>query len=192
MHKLEFRTSRPVSIEAREDAPPRLSGYAAVFYREGVPETEYRPFEGRIERIAPGAFAAAIDRGDDVRAVFNHDSPLLGRTRSGTLELREDETGLFYSAELPDTQGARDIAALVKRGDISGSSFMFTVDDEHRDDSGDDEIREIRSVTLYDVGPVIFPAYEGTSVTARSVGYLRYEQRVARLEQMQRALTRKR
>ncbi len=175
--RLEYRNTLPVAVETREDGPSRLVGHAAVFYRQGVPETEFRPFEGWVERIRPGAFRAAIERKDDVRAVFDHGDLLLGRTKSGTLRLSEDDTGLRYEVDLPNTNGAKDLVELIQRGDISGSSFKFIVDEQDISEDGDETVREIRSVSLFDVGPVIFPAYEGTSVTARSRDHLLAQQK---------------
>lgn len=168
---LQFRNSRPVEYRANTR---RMTGYAAVFYRENQPGTEYIPWEGHVERIANGAFAAALERGDDVRALFNHDSDqVLGRLSAGTLALAEDDTGLRYEIDLPDTTIGRDVRELVQRGDITGSSFAFRCnewEDERRDDV---MIRTIQSVELVDVGPVTFPAYEGTYVESRSAEALR-------------------
>jgi HK97 family phage prohead protease len=152
--------------KASEDAPPSISGYAAMFNEETVIAGLFR------EAIAPGAFAAAV-KDDDVRALFNHDSNIvLGRTKSGTLTLREDDKGLFYDVNPPNTQAANDVRELIQRGDVSGSSFGFTVEDETWDDSevkrGKLPLRIIRKASLFDVSPVTFPAYEATSVSARS------------------------
>lgn len=165
---------------ADESANGQLEGYAAVFHSEGDPGTEYElwsdPSMRAVERIARGAFRNAIQEGDDVRALLNHNSDaLLGRTMSGTLRISEDDQGLAYSVDLPDTQLGKDVAELVGRGDISGSSFGFIVEQESwREDEIEGgmrlAIRTIESVRLLDVGPVTYPAYGGTSVaSARSV-----------------------
>jgi HK97 family phage prohead protease len=164
--------------EAR-DGPGTIEGYAAVFHAEGDPGTEYELFSDEgvkaIERIAPGAFRDAIERPDDCRALFNHEpDQLLGRTASGTLRVEEDERGLKYSIDLPDTQAGRDTAELVARGDITGSSFGFVVDrqtwSEQASEDGGPTVatRTIESVRLLDVGPVTYPAYSGTE--AKSAG----------------------
>ena len=148
-----------------------IVGYAAVFNQETV-IGRYFPFR---EVIAPGAFAEAI-KTDDVRALFNHDPNLvLGRNVAKTLRLEEDSTGLRYEIDLPDTTAARDVKTLIERGDVSGSSFAFEIvssDDEEWDDSpvkdGKLPLRTIKKMSLYDVSPVTYPAYEGTSVSARS------------------------
>ena len=162
-------TSQPVQIEEREDGGKRLTGYAAVFYRAGDAGTEFQLWEGFRERVSPAAFDRAMKEKHDVRAAFNHDSDhVLGRTTSGTLRLSTDKIGLKYQVDLPDTQIGRDVAELVSRGDITGSSFAFEILSEKRSKDGGTEIRSIEDVRLFDVGPVTYPAYEATSVALRS------------------------
>lgn len=149
-----------------EGETPTISGYAAMFNEETVIGGWFR------EVIAPGAFTEAV-RGDDVRALFNHDSNIvLGRTKSGTLRLTEDTKGLFYDVTPPNTQAANDVRELIMRGDVSGSSFGFTVEEENWDETpvkrGLLPLRTITKASLFDVSPVTFPAYEATSVSARS------------------------
>jgi HK97 family phage prohead protease len=140
----------------------RLGGYASVF-----DQTADLGIFGQ-ERIARGAFDAAL-KTSDVRALWNHD-PLyvLGRSSAGTLRLSVDEHGLEYEVDLPDTQYARDLRQLVERGDITGASFGF-VPGEHTWNE-DRSVRTHTSVRqLVDVSPVTFPAYEGASTEARSI-----------------------
>jgi uncharacterized protein len=162
---------RPVELRANEGAPSTIVGYAALFNEETVIGSYY----GFREVIAPGAFADAITN-DDVRALFNHDvNIVLGRNVSKTLRLEEDETGLRYEIDLPDTAAARDVKTLIERGDVSGSSFAFRVEADEDDEwdytpvkDGLLPLRTIRKVSLFDVSPVTYPAYEGTTVSARS------------------------
>jgi len=165
------------------DGGATISGYAAVFNSE---TTIGGGFFGFREIIAPGAFTDAIPR-DDVRALFNHDpNMLLGRTVSGTLTLSQDKRGLKYAVDLPDTAAARDVRTLIKRGDVSGSSFGFIVTEDDWDESevkaGKLPLRTIRSVELYDVSPVTYPAYPKTSVSARSRAQAAIEGRPMRLQ----------
>lgn len=153
----------PVTVRAEGDAKT-LTGYAAVFNRETVIGDFFR------ETIEPGAFRATLST--DVRGLFNHDpNQVLGRTASGSMTLTEDETGLRYAITPPDTTLGRDVLALVARGDVTGSSFGFTV---KRDSwtrpakAGELPLRTIHEIDwLRDVGPVTFPAYTETSVQAR-------------------------
>lgn len=152
-------------VEARQDGDVRqLSGYAAVFNTVTDIAGLFR------EQIAPGAFTEAVTR-DDVRALFNHDANfVLGRTASGTLSLREDAQGLRYDVTPPSTTWATDLMVSVSRGDITQSSFAFSVDDESWEyPAGVLPLRTIRKATLYDVSPVTYPAYASTSVSARAV-----------------------
>ena len=160
-----------VAIEERADGPGRIVGYAARFYN-GDSGTEYELAPGIVERIMPGAFDAALKRQDDVRALFNHDpNLLLGRTKSGTLELEQTTRGLRYRIKPNDeTSVTKDVRSHISRGDVTGSSFAFTIDEEGWRKEGDVEVREIRNLRLYDVSPVTYPAYEATSVGVRATG----------------------
>ncbi len=175
MAEQQTRDSFVEGIEVREGKagePETLGGYAAVFNQEtiidGPDGTRWR------ERIAPSAFTDAIGR-DDVIAAVNHDHKLLlGRSRSGTLTLSADAHGLRYSVRLGKTTVARDAVESVRRGDLAGSSFKFALSKdsvrvvERATTAGDMPLLEITKVKLIDVGPVTFPAYEGTSVGLRS------------------------
>lgn len=175
--EMERRTisSELSRLEIREDGqPPRIEGYGAVYFRAGDPGTEYRLWADTYERIMPGAFDEAVKA--DVRSLFNHDpNIILGRNRgnAATLRLTPDTTGLRYSVEPPQTALIRDqVLEPIRRGDVSGSSFMFrptkvTWVEEDRDGRTVD-IRELHAVELFEVGPVTFPAYEATSTGVRS------------------------
>ena len=180
MNKIQRRNSpMPVSLkraDGEEPMPKQITGYAAVFYDQADPGTEYvlMEYDGRqvVERIMPGAFDGVL--ADDVRCLYDHETDkLLGRTKSGTARISSDAKGLAYECDLPDTSLAEDLAALIARGDISGSSFAFTV-------AADgyswltEASRDIRVITkierLYDVGPVTYPAYESASTGLRGAG----------------------
>ena len=139
-------------------------GYAARFNSDSQP----LPF---TERIMPGAFAKTLRSKRDVRLFVNHDSGrLLASKRSGTLRLEEDEKGLRVEADLPDTQEARDLKELMRRGVVDSMSFGFTVPRGGDDWSEDGSRRELREVTLHEVSVVTgFPAYEATSAAVRSL-----------------------
>lgn len=162
-----FTVLQTASVEVREDAEPKIAGTAAVFY-DGTPATEYELWADVKERIMPDAFAGALDRPDDVRALFNHDSSaVLGRTPD-TLTLSTTKIGLRYEVLPPDTATARDVMEYLRRGDVSGSSFQFKVTDEVWRVEDKVEIREVLGVELFDVGPVTFPAYDATSAGLRA------------------------
>lgn len=153
-------------IETRDDGVRHLIGHAAVF------NSLSEDLGGFREQIAPGAFADAINS-DDVRALFNHDANfILGRNRAKTLTLAEDSRGLAIDILLPDTQTVRDLVlAPIERGDVSQMSFGFSVRPGGQDWAKDDEgrvIRTLKKLRLYDVSPVVYPAYPETDVAVRS------------------------
>lgn len=152
-------------IQQTENEPLKIIGYAARFNE--LSEEMW----GMREKIAPGAFTEAIGK-SDVRALWNHDpNYVLGRTKNGTLQIREDEQGLFYEVTPPDAQWARDLVESIKRGDVDQSSFAFTVDVEQWDESGNPVVRTIVKVReLYDVSPVTYPAYPTATSGVRSLG----------------------
>lgn len=154
--------SEPVNIEVEERDGKQIrkvSGYAAVFNQLSRNLGWFR------EKIEPGAFDNVLD--NDVVALFNHDPNfVLARTISKTLTLSVDERGLKYEFQAPDTTAGNDLVELLRRGDVQHSSFAFTIEDEKWED--DDEQGEIRTVLkvkrLYDVSPVVYPAYTQTDV----------------------------
>lgn len=154
----------PVEAEFRADEETGvISGYAALFNST----TELWGFR---EMIAPGAFTKTIKDGADVRALFNHDpNYVLGRTKAGTLKIWEDERGLMYEISPQDTTVGKDLVSSIKRGDISQSSFGFTIEKEDWEiREGEPDLRIIREARLFDVSPVTYPAYEDTTVYSRS------------------------
>ena len=161
-------------IEIREhNGKAVIEGHAAVF------NTLSQNLGGFVESIAPGAFKKTIQEAD-IRALFNHDESLvLGRNRSGTLDLAEDNTGLYYRIQPPDTTYARDLMKVLERGDVSQSSFAFqTIDDEWGLTQQDFPQRTLLEVKLYDVSPVTFPAYTDTdSSVSRAAALARLAKR---------------
>ncbi len=156
----EKRTMGTIEVREAEGDEMVLEGYAAVFNSE----TDLGAFR---EVIKPGAFDDVMN--NDVRALINHDPNLvLGRTTNGTLKLEQDERGLKYRVELGRQQYAKDFYESVKRGDISQSSFAFTIDKQSWN-----EERTVRSVDkvrqLLDVSPVTYPAYSAATVQARDL-----------------------
>jgi len=166
--KREYRNLAQAQLRAKAGGKG-IEGYAAVFNRPS------EDLGGFTEKIMPGAFSDCLAKDPDVRALFNHDPSLvLGRTTARTLQLDEDDKGLHFSCDLPDTQPARDLLTSISRGDISQCSFGFTVNkqkfSEEKDPDGDVAlIRELHAVDLFDVSPVTFPAYPQTSVDKRSL-----------------------
>ena len=160
--KSEVVEKRSYNGEARAVEGRTVEGYASVF------NSMSEDLGGFREIILPGAFKNAL--GDDVRALYNHDSNyLLARTTSGTLELKEDDKGLYYRFDMPNTSYGNDLLELYRRGDLTQSSFGFTVEkDSWRMEDGQ-HVRYIESVSsLFDVSPVVYPAYTAASSGLRS------------------------
>ena len=163
----------PIALEERSGLQPKIRGLAAVYGMRS------RDLGGFVDVIEPGAFDHLIDRrrstaAEDVVALWNHDgSQLLGRTSAGTLSLWSDARGLWYEVDpIPNTTLGRDLVEHLKLGNIRGSSFAFTVDEQDQGYSRDADgttVRTIRKVSgLYDVSPVTTPAYPDTTAAVRS------------------------
>jgi len=144
-----------------------FTGYAAVFNSESEP----LPF---IERIAPGAFANSLSSRNEIKMFVNHDTTrVLASKRAGTLRLSEDSHGLRVEADLPPTTDGKDLAILMKRGDVDSMSFGFSVPSGGDTWSPDGATRELREVRLHEVSIVTaFPAYTATSAGVRSLDNL--------------------
>lgn len=153
-------------LELREEDGKQkivIRGHAAVFNQLSEDLGGFR------EQIAPGAFREALEKGDDVRALFNHNPDyVLGRSGAKTLSMAEDTRGLAVEIAPPDTQFIRDVLiAPMERGDITQMSFAFSLRPNGQDWAQDDEgrwIRTVKNVRLYDVSPVTYPAYPQTDV----------------------------
>lgn len=164
--RIERRTYADAQLRALGgDATPKLTGYAAVF------NVVSADLGGFTEIIKPEAFREAVAR-DDVVCLLNHDrNVVLGRTSAKTLALEEDDVGLRFEAVLPDTQAARDLHALVSRGDVRHASFAFAVDERGRHWERGPQGERLHVVTrvarLLDVSIVTVPAYSQTRVDAR-------------------------
>lgn len=163
--KMEYRSFDFGEVEVRQEdgVAPKLVGHAAVFNVLSEDLGFYR------EKIAPGAFRKTI-READVRALFNHDPNfVLGRTKNGTLKLKEDDIGLYVEITPPNTQWARDLMETIRRGDVDQMSFGFQVVKEDWEEDNEKTTRILKEVKLFDVSPVVFPAYSATDVQVRSL-----------------------
>ncbi len=159
---LETRTLIRTPEVRATDSGRTIGGYAAVFNSRAN-------IGGYFEEvIAPGAFDDALMQ--DVRALVDHDTGrVIGRTKAGTLRMKQDDMGLAVEIDLPDTTDGRDLATLIERGDVSGMSFGFVVTKEMWDETMEPPMRTIQALDLHEVSVVAFPAYDDTSIAMRSL-----------------------
>jgi HK97 family phage prohead protease len=144
-----------------------VHGYAAVY------DVLSEDLGGYREQIAPGAFAGVLDA--DVRALLNHDpNEVLGRTKSGTLRLFDEQRGLRFELDLPDSPLGENMRSAIRRGDIDGASFRFEVGDE----AWNGDVRTVKSVkALRDVSLGTYPAYEEATIELRTKPHNRKEEK---------------
>lgn len=162
MSKIETRNF-DAEFEVREIADGMtFVGYAAKF------NSRSENLGGFTEVIEPGAFARSLKSRNDVKLLVNHDTGrVLASTRAKTMRLVEDNVGLRVEADLPNTSDGRDMAELLKRGDLSSMSFGFNVIKDSWSTDGTE--RTLKSVRLFEVSIVAFPAYAATEATVRGL-----------------------
>jgi len=166
---IERRFIRGAQLRAKQGDKPGIAGVASVYNQQY--DTGWM-----VETIKPGAFTRVLSETPDVRCLFNHDpNNLLGRTKSGTLRLSDASDGLHFECDTDsESRVGADVQRMVERGDLDGCSFSFSVAKqswrEEKNAAGEfvyyRDIEEIDE--LGDVGPVTYPAYDGTSVAARA------------------------
>lgn len=161
-----FRLTR---AEGDDAEPGRLlSGYAAVFDSP----TRIDSWEGRFDEvIARGAFARTINASTPVVQFDHGHHPAIGSLPiAGPPTLSEDKRGLWVEAEMHKAELFEPVREAIASGAIKGMSFRFSVVKEEWDESDGREVplRRITEVRLYELGPVVFPAYTDTSVGVRS------------------------
>jgi HK97 family phage prohead protease len=167
----DFRTKFTVTRDEKTPEERTIEGYFALY------EDETELFDGVYEIISKGAFDKTIN--SDVRALWNHNTQyVLGRSKNGSLKLQADEKGLFGTIKLPNTQYADDLYELVQRGDIDQASFGFNINDEEIEELASGGYRwRLKEVDLHEISVVTFPAYENTTIQARSKQIELIEQR---------------
>lgn len=164
----DFNIQHRAAENEGEDGEMIIEGYAAVFDSETLIGDESFGFYEKIDREA---FDGANLK--DVPLKYNHSDavPILARTRNKSLELSVDEKGLFISAKLIDTQDCKDMYKRIKAGLIDKMSFAFTVKEAGEEwEKGNPPHRTIKKFDrIFDVSVVDTPAYEDTSIYARSL-----------------------
>jgi len=173
LSKIEQRINT-TQFEIREEGDGmHFRGYAALFDSPSEP----LPF---TERIRKGAFKRSLNSRNDIKFLWNHDSgEILGSTRAKTLMLTEDEYGLRVEGMLPNTSRGRDVAELLRRGDVDAMSFGFSVPQGGDTWSNDGSERTLKSVRLHEVSVVAWPAY---TATAGTVSVRKFEETAKRAE----------
>ncbi len=183
MATVEKRNLTTNSVEIREDEAGNrtLTGYAIKWEMKSV-TMGWRRFREQFKR---GAFTESLTNEDQL-ALWSHDtSKVLGRTKNGTLRLFEDEIGLRFELDLLDTTLGDDAYKTIKRGDVDGVSFGFSMLKQEWDEADPDNvIRTITKAKLLEISPVAFPAYPDSEVSARSSDP--YEQHVLEKRNEQR------
>ena len=164
--------SVPFTLRANEGDGRTLDGYGAVF---DTP-TRIDSWEGRFDEvIRRGAFAKTLKERTPVIQFDHGHHPMIGSLPIATPErITEDAHGLHVVARMHEAPVFEPVREAIASGAITGMSFRFQVVKEEWDESDalDAPVRTITEVRLFEVGPVVFPAYEATSVGVRSVAHM--------------------
>lgn len=171
MAKYQTRSLSGLKTREAENDQMIIGGYFVVF------NTWTELWDGYYEQVSPKAFEN-VDL-TDIRALINHnDGLVLGRTKSNTLTLRVDDKGLYGEIKVnPNDQDAVNLYERVKRGDVDQCSFGFQITEEEWEDTAEGYRSTITGIKLFEVSVVTFPAYEDTSVSARSKDILNFRKR---------------
>ena len=185
LNKTETRELLTNRIEIREDDDGKrtLTGYAVKWEKKSKVLGYFRKFR---EQFRKGAFADSLEK-DDQRFLWSHDtSKVLGRTKNGTLRLEEDDIGLRFELDLPNTTLGNDTYESIKRGDVDGVSFGFRVESDEIHEPDDDlPLRTVTKARLLEVSAVAFPAYPDSEVSARGYDPLKvYQDELEEREQL--------
>lgn len=188
MDKTELRElTQEIEIREDDDGTRTLSGYAVKWEKKSHVLGYFYKFR---EQFQKGAFTESLQN-DDQRFLWSHDtSKVLGRTKNNTLRLQEDDIGLRFELDLPDTTLGDDTYKSIKRGDVDGVSFGFRVEDDELQEPDDDlALRTVKKAKLMEVSAVAFPAYPDSEVQAR--GYDPMKQHAEELRERQEQLVSK-
>ena len=186
-NNIEIRTLPGQDVQLRKafDGKHYIEGYAIVFNKWS------RDLGGFIERIAPESVQGVTWEG--VIGTRNHNQDVILGKVPRTMEIKTDSHGVFYSIEVPDNTAGKDTLVSINRGDISGSSFTFTIDTdgekwEKPEKRGEPYRRTIQKMNVYEMGPVVSPAYmqTDTSVAKRSLGMLKDDEEKYHNEQLEK------
>lgn len=166
---MKIRQSKSFMSELRaegENDAMVIEGYFSVF------NSRTELWRGAFEKVDPGAFTETLS--NDIRALINHDTGLvLGRNKSGTLELKTDSRGLWGRVTInPKDTDAVNLYERVKRGDVDQCSFGFNIIEERTDFLDDGSIEwTLLKVDLHEVSVCTFPQYQDTAVSAREADF---------------------
>ena len=169
MDKKELRYMPILNLEIRnrdDTQKMTVAGYAVKFN-----ERSRMLYDEFFEKVAAGAFAKSLEE-NTIKALWDHNTNLvLGSTKSQTLRIKEDDIGLYFELDLPDTETGRNAYESISRGDVDGVSFGFNVRADNWEYIKEEDIyiRTLLDIDLVEISPTPVPAYETSEVGKRSL-----------------------
>jgi HK97 family phage prohead protease len=170
--KMELRVN-PTSMETNDDGSLTVSGYVNRTEEESRMLGSKQKFKEVIKR---GAWQKAVTEAREIHFLAEHDkSKILASTRNGSLELREDENGLYMEATISPTSWGRDYYQLIKDGILNNMSFGFRAVKDSWRNLGSHFERTVNELELFEVSVVRDPAYASSSISARGIDLVQDE-----------------
>ena len=166
--KIEIRIlETPLEVRETENGARQIFGLGVPFDKPSL------PIDGEfIEYIDRDAFDEQLNGDAEIMLLYSHNwSEPLARRSAGRLSIEKRDDGIYYSATPPDTTRAQDLLKDIEAGNIRGNSFGFTVEKDEwtRDEQTKIATRRILKGTLYEISPVVMPAYPDTTIAKRSL-----------------------
>ncbi len=160
-----FLKVKELRVATGADGQKTLTGYAGVY------NSLSEDLGGWKEKLTPGTFSRSLKQQPDIRMFSEHDPKqgILGRTKSGTLKVDEDGSGIHFELAVPNTTLGNDVVESVNRGDIDGCSLGMVVRDCSWDKVDGNVLRTVNDADLDHITVTSMPAYTGTSVQLRTL-----------------------
>lgn len=163
---MELRVN-PTSMTTNDDGTLFVAGYVNKTEKESRMLGKGQKFKEVIKR---GAWQTAIEKADEIHFLAEHDkSKILASTRNGSLQLREDDQGLYMEATISPTSWGKDYYQLIKDGILQNMSFGFRAVKDAWRNVGSHFERTVNELELFEVSVVRDPAYAQSSISARGI-----------------------
>lgn len=170
---MELRFDTGTKISSNDDGSMVVEGYVNMTEQPSNMLGKKTKF---VEKISKGAWTRAINRAKEIHFYAEHDKEkILASTRNGSLELREDENGLYMKATISPTSWGKDYYQLISDGILQNMSFGFRSIQDKWKNLGTHFERTVNDLDLFEVSVVRDPAYSASSIAARGIDLVEEE-----------------
>jgi HK97 family phage prohead protease len=176
-----YITIEQIETRSTDEDKMTIGGYVTKFNTRSVVIWDF------VEYVAKGAFRNSL-KNNVIKSLWNHDSNMvIGSTKNSSLRLWEDEIGLKFELDLPNTSWGKDAYETVRTGLVDGVSFGFYVKEDEWEYLADEGLykRTLLDVDLFEISPTPFPAYQDSQVSSRSLDEFKAQQEAEQRERQQ-------